>query len=131
MKFGYSTNAFVKFSIWEATDQIAALGFGGIEIMADRPHLYPPDFSPEKTAALKASIARAKLQITNLNSFTLFAVGDTYLPSWIEPSQHLPQRGLFFFLFRIGEGDSPGGGAQGENPGGARARSPAGEQPPV
>jgi sugar phosphate isomerase/epimerase len=86
VKFGYSTNAFVKFSLWEATDQIAALGFGGIEIMADRPHLYPPDFSPEETAALKASIARANLQITNLNSFTLFAVGDTYLPSWIEPS---------------------------------------------
>jgi len=25
------------------------------------------------------------MKITNLNSFTLFAVGDTYLPSWIEP----------------------------------------------
>jgi sugar phosphate isomerase/epimerase len=85
MKFGYSTNAFVKFSLWEATEQIAVLGFGGIEIMADRPHLYPPDFSPEKTAELKDSIAQEKLKITNLNSFTLFAVGDTYLPSWIEP----------------------------------------------
>jgi len=26
--------------------------------------------------------------VTNLNSFTLFAVGDTYLPSWIEPERH-------------------------------------------
>jgi sugar phosphate isomerase/epimerase len=86
MKFGYSTNAFVKFSLQEATEKIAGLGFGGIEIMADRPHLYPPDFSPEKTADLKASIGKAKLGITNLNSFTLFAVGDMYLPSWIEPS---------------------------------------------
>jgi len=27
------------------------------------------------------------LKVTNLNSFTLFAVGDTYLPSWIEPEK--------------------------------------------
>jgi len=86
MKFGYSTNAFVNFSLGEATELIAGLGFGGIEIMADRPHLYPPDFSPEKTAGLKAAVADAGLRITNLNSFTLFAVGDMYLPSWIEPS---------------------------------------------
>ena len=27
------------------------------------------------------------IKLTNLNSFTLFAVGDTYLPSWIEPDK--------------------------------------------
>ena len=27
------------------------------------------------------------MKLTNLNSFTLFAVGDTYLPSWIEPEK--------------------------------------------
>ena len=32
-------------------------------------------------------IAANKIKITNLNSFTLFAVGDTYLPSWIEPDK--------------------------------------------
>jgi sugar phosphate isomerase/epimerase len=30
-------------------------------------------------------IEQFELKVTNLNSFTLFAVGDTYLPSWIEP----------------------------------------------
>jgi sugar phosphate isomerase/epimerase len=87
MKFGYSTNAFVKFSLFEAVEQISRLGFGGIEIMGDRPHLYPPDFGPEKLAQLKQLIERNGLSITNLNSFTLFAVGDTYLPSWIEPEE--------------------------------------------
>lgn len=86
MKLGYSTNAFVKFSLWEAIQKIAGLGFGGVEVMADRPHLYPPDFLPEKVAELKALITGEGLRITNINSFTLFAVGDTYLPSWIEPS---------------------------------------------
>ena len=87
MKFGYSTNAFVKFSLLEAVEKIAGLGFGGIEIMADRPHLYPPDWAPENLAQLKNSIQKKGLKVTNLNSFTLFAVGDMYLPSWIEPEE--------------------------------------------
>jgi len=56
MILGYSTNAFVRFSVLEAVEKIGRLGFRGVEIMCDRPH-------------------------------TLFAVGDTYLPSWIEPQE--------------------------------------------
>jgi sugar phosphate isomerase/epimerase len=85
MIFGYSTNAFVKFSLEEAIERIAALGFGGVEIMADRPHLYPQDFDETRLSGLKALISQKGLNVNNLNSFTLFAVGDTYLPSWIEP----------------------------------------------
>lgn len=84
MILGYSTNAFVRHSLDEAVDMIAHLGFDGIEIMGDRPHLYPPDFDLAQLAALKARISDRGLAITNINSFTLFAVGDTYLPSWIE-----------------------------------------------
>ncbi len=84
MKFGYSTNAFVKFSLFEAVEKIASLGFGGVEIMGDRPHLYPPDWSSDSRTGLKDLIRRKGLTITNINSFTLFAVGDMYLPSWIE-----------------------------------------------
>ena len=87
MVFGYSTNAFVKFSLFEAIKKIAGLGFKGIEIMGDRPHLYPPDFDERKMAHLKNTIEQNRLKITNINSFTLFAVGDTYLPSWIEPDK--------------------------------------------
>jgi sugar phosphate isomerase/epimerase len=84
MIFGYSTNAFVKFSLVESLEKIAGLGFRGVEIMADRPHLYPPDFEPTDINRLKATLEKHNLKVTNLNSFTLFAVGDTYLPSWIE-----------------------------------------------
>ncbi len=59
-------------------------GFKGIEIMCDKPHLYPPEFNEESLKQLKKIISVRGLGITNLNSFTLFAVGDTYLPSWIE-----------------------------------------------
>ena len=87
MILGYSTNAFVKFSLLEALERIAQLGFHGVEIMCDRPHLYPPDYGEEELARVKSLIDQHGLKVTNLNSFTLFAVGDTYLPSWIEPQE--------------------------------------------
>jgi sugar phosphate isomerase/epimerase len=85
MVFGYSTNAFKKFTLSEAIEMIARLGFKGAEILGDRPHLYPPDFNGPQIDSLNDIIARNNIKVTNLNSFTLFAVGNTYLPSWIEP----------------------------------------------
>ncbi|MGQ9653017.1 MAG: sugar phosphate isomerase/epimerase family protein, partial [Thermodesulfobacteriota bacterium] len=87
MVFGYSTNAFVKYPLQKAVEMIARVGFKGVEIMCDRPHLYPADFSGDELESLRSLIQEKGLKVTNLNSFTLFAVGDTYLPSWIEESQ--------------------------------------------
>jgi len=85
MVLGYSTNAFVKHALLDAFDMIAKIGFRGVEIMCDQPHLYPPEYDAGKLDEVKAALERNGLKPTNLNSFTLFAVGDTYLPSWIEP----------------------------------------------
>ncbi len=85
MIFGYSTNAFVKYPLAESLKRIADLGFKGAEIMGDRPHLYPGDYDEGALGEIKKRLDEYGLTPTNLNSFTLFAVGDTYLPSWIEP----------------------------------------------
>jgi len=85
MIFGYSTNAYVKYSLLDSFERIARLGFAGVEIMCDQPHLYPPEYGTEQLALVKSALEKNGLKPTNLNSFTLFAVGDTYLPSWIEP----------------------------------------------
>lgn len=85
MNFAYSTNAFVRYTLPGALEAIHTLGFAGVEIMCDRPHLYPPDFDPARVEEVRARLKTRRLKVTNLNSFTLFAVGDTYLPSWIEP----------------------------------------------
>jgi len=87
MVLGYSSNAFVKFSLTDAIEKIARLGFGGLEIMCDQPHLYPPDVKAGELTAIRNALDARRLKITNLNCFTLFAVGDTYLPSWIEPEK--------------------------------------------
>jgi len=87
MIFGYSTNAFKKYTLNEAIEKIARIGFKGVEILGDRPHLYPPDFDETQLTQLKEVLEINNMKLTNLNSFTLFAVGDTYLPSWIEPDK--------------------------------------------
>ena len=87
MTLGYSTNAFKNFTLTEAIEKIARIGFKGVEILGDRPHLYPPDFDEGQLVRLREDLNRHDIKLTNLNSFTLFAVGDTYLPSWIEPDQ--------------------------------------------
>jgi sugar phosphate isomerase/epimerase len=81
---GYSTNAFTKYSLLEALERIKAIGYRGVEIMCDQPHLYPPEYDVQKLDQVNATLKQLELKVTNLNSFTLFAIGDTYLPSWIE-----------------------------------------------
>jgi len=81
MVLGYSTNAFVKHSLLDSFEMIADSGFKGVEIMCDQPHLYPPEYDTQKLDEVNAALERNNLKPTNLNSFTLFAVGDTPLLS--------------------------------------------------
>ena len=91
MKLAFSTNAFKKYSLEDSIKEIARIGYKGAEILCDIPHAYPPDFKDEQAEALKASVSSCGLQISNLNAFTLYAVGDVYRPSWIESDEQLRQ----------------------------------------
>ncbi len=63
---------------------VSELGFEGIEIMADIPHLYPPQITDNLLTDIKKELEKHKLVVSNINSFTLCAVGDMHHPSWIE-----------------------------------------------
>ena len=89
MKLAFSTNAYKKSSLEDAIESIAAIGYRGAEIMADVPHAYPPDMPGERVAAVRELVERLGLQISNVNAFTLFALGDTYHPTWIEDDAQL------------------------------------------
>ena len=92
MKLAFSTNAFKQVSLEESLRQIAACGYAGVEIMADVPHAYPPHMDARRRKAVVDLCQDLRLVITNLNAFTLFAQGDTWHPSWIEPEAELRQR---------------------------------------
>jgi len=85
MNLAFSTNAFKQVSLEESLQEIAACGYAGVEIMADVPHAYPPHMDGRRRESLRTMLADLRLAVTNLNAFTLFAQGDTWHPSWIEP----------------------------------------------
>jgi len=85
MKLAFSTNAFKQVSLEDSLREIAACGYGGVEIMADVPHAYPPHVNRRRRESLRQLLRELRLKVTNLNAFTLFAQGDTWHPSWIEP----------------------------------------------
>ncbi len=92
VKLAFSTNAYKKHSLEEAIGSIARLGYAGVEIMADVPHAYPPHITPERIQSLRHLLEKFKLGISNVNAFTLFALGDTYHPSWVEADPALRQQ---------------------------------------
>jgi sugar phosphate isomerase/epimerase len=84
MKLAFSTNAFKKYSLEESITEIANIGYEGVEILGDVPHAYPPVFGKEKIQSARDIVSEYKIQISNLNAFTLYAITDVYHPSWIE-----------------------------------------------
>ncbi|MEW6521460.1 MAG: sugar phosphate isomerase/epimerase family protein [Thermodesulfobacteriota bacterium] len=87
MKFAFSANAFRRYSLVETIAIIAELGYDGIEIMADIPHAYPPQMTAQDVREIAAALQRHRLQVANINAFMLWAVGDTWHPSWIEADE--------------------------------------------
>ena len=84
VKFAFSTNAFTNYSLTQSIEEISKIGYEGVEIMCDVPHAYPPNLNEDKIKEISNSLIHNKIQISNLNAFTLFGLGDTYHPSWIE-----------------------------------------------
>lgn len=89
MKLAFSTNAFKNYALDEAISIISKLGYDGVEILCDIPHAYPGAMSMERIADIKNLISRKGIAISNLNAFTLYAIGDVYHPSWIEEDLEL------------------------------------------
>jgi sugar phosphate isomerase/epimerase len=89
MKLAFSTNAFKVYSLEDSIKEIAAIGYEGVELLCDIPHAYPPDFDNKKIQSVKNLLSDNNMQISNLNAFTLYAIGDVYHPSWIEDSEKL------------------------------------------
>lgn len=83
-RLAFSTNAFKKNTLDEAIDAIGAIGYVGVELMADLHHAYPPTMDSSRRRQTHEHLARRKLPVSNVNAFTLFACGDTYHPTWIE-----------------------------------------------
>jgi sugar phosphate isomerase/epimerase len=118
LKLAFSTNAYKRMTLEAAIESIAAVGYGGVEIMADVPHAYPPEMPAERVARVKEQVGRLGLGVSNVNAFTLFALGDTYHPTWIEDDPRLVEQRVTHTLAVIGMTAALGGKTISLQPGG-------------
>jgi len=89
MQLAFSTNAYLHHSFADAVSRLASIGYRGVEIMADVPHAWPAYLLPEQKQAIRDTLSKNNLAISNINGFMMHAVNDHrqkyWHPSWIEP----------------------------------------------
>jgi sugar phosphate isomerase/epimerase len=92
MNLAFSSNAYLRYPIDETIARIAALGYRGIEVLADVPHAWPAGLLPVQREAIRKALDRHNLTISNVNAFMMNAIADPrqpyWHPSWIDPDRH-------------------------------------------
>lgn len=95
MKLSFSTNAFINYSVFEAIDLISKIGYEGVEILADQPHLYAPAITENELSKIKDRLISSEIQVCNLNANT--AMGYYKKSFWeplFEPSLANPEQSV-------------------------------------
>ncbi|MBV8313699.1 MAG: sugar phosphate isomerase/epimerase [Singulisphaera sp.] len=92
MRLAFSTNAYLRVPFDEAADRIAAIGYEGLELLADVPHAWPVGLLEGAKRSILEAMRRNRLAFSNLNSFMMNAINDYrqpfWYPSFIEPDPH-------------------------------------------
>jgi sugar phosphate isomerase/epimerase len=95
MKLAFSTNAFSRMTLQRAIDEIAAAGYAGVEILADKPHWYPDHFSAPEALTIRRLLEKRSLRISNINANCTFGFWKDAPPEpFFEPSLISPRRNL-------------------------------------
>lgn len=95
MKLAFSTNAFTRMSLMRAIHEIAAAGYTGVEILADKPHWYPDNFVAAEALAIRRQLEKHALGISNINANCTFGFWKHAPPEpFFEPSLISPQPAL-------------------------------------
>lgn len=73
-RFAYSSNAFTRTDLASAIEAIARLGYAGIEVLADAPHLDPARVASRDAEEIGRRIRAAGLAVANVNVNTARAL---------------------------------------------------------
>lgn len=82
MRLAFSSNAYMRFPFDTAAERIRALGYDGLELMADVPHAWPAGLLPATKSAIRAAMSRHDIQFSNVNAFMMTAISDHRQPYW-------------------------------------------------
>ena len=93
VKFSFSSNGFVRHSVFEAIEKIAQIGYEGVELLADVPHLYADELSKSDVEKVKSAIERSGLKVANINANTAMGYyGRQFWEPLFEPSLANPDK---------------------------------------
>jgi sugar phosphate isomerase/epimerase len=67
-RFAFSTNAFSRHPLGRALKVIAGAGFSGVEILADKPHVWLDTFDGAELANLRKQLDKLGLFVSNINA---------------------------------------------------------------
>ncbi|WP_225335380.1 sugar phosphate isomerase/epimerase family protein [Halomicrobium urmianum] len=81
VRLAFSTNAYTRFDLPDAVRRIADHGYDGVELLADEPHAYLPEFDAENRDALVTALAETGLAVSNINANTTVGYYDDAPPS--------------------------------------------------
>jgi len=92
LRLAFSSNAYLDMPVEEAIARVAALGYRGIELLADVPHAWPAGLLACQKASIRRALADHGLAISNINAFMMNAVADPrqpyWHPGWTDPDPH-------------------------------------------
>jgi sugar phosphate isomerase/epimerase len=95
MRLAFSTNAYLRHPFDEAAQRIAAIGYEGLELLADVPHAWPAGMLDVQKQGILNAMRRAGLAFSNVNAFMMNAINDHRQPYWhpsfIEPEPNYRQ----------------------------------------
>jgi len=95
MKLSFSTNGFVRYPVLEAVERIASIGYEGVELLADTPHLYADSVTTSDLEGLKRILDRTGLKVANINANTVTGYyGREFWEPLFEPSLAHPDESL-------------------------------------
>jgi sugar phosphate isomerase/epimerase len=77
MQFAFSMNAFLQHSLEAGLDTLGELGYDGVEILLDDPHLYPGSTTEADIEQVHDQLDANGLEVSNCNAFMLKAMDIT------------------------------------------------------
>lgn len=81
VQLAFSTNAYTGFELPESVQRIANHGYDGVELLADTPHAYLPEFGDADREALKNTLGKNGIAVSNINANTAMGYYDDAPPS--------------------------------------------------
>ncbi|WP_165223678.1 sugar phosphate isomerase/epimerase family protein [Aquisphaera insulae] len=82
MRIAFSSNAYLRHTFDEAAERIAAIGYEGLELLADVPHAWPAGLLEVQKRGIRDAMERTGLAFSNVNCFMMNAVADPRQPYW-------------------------------------------------